>query len=238
MISLNVEVRNPTGTLSTPGLYYHGHNAVWCSCPLPRFSRINDPCLMSNLWHRGPSVSHIGTTFVQDLPRLSIEPPVAAVQLFFQWCAGTQIHLHSELGFLRIFLWDLTQAVSLVGMNMIWDWLSCCMWNGYKDQFQLNTLRPGQNGRHFADDNFKHIFVNENVRISIKISLKFVPTGPINNVPALVQIMAWRRPGNKPLSEPMVVSLLTHICVTRPQWVNCICTWLWLPCHMCAKYKW
>ena len=35
-----------------------------------------------------------------------------------------------------------------------------------------------------------------------------------------VQIMAWRRPGDKPLSEPMMVSLTTHICVTRPQWVN------------------
>ena len=56
--------------------------------------------------------------------------------------------------------------------------------------------------------------------ISIDISLKFVPKGPINNIPALVQIMAWRRPGDKPLSEPMMVSLLTHICVTRPQWVN------------------
>ena len=32
--------------------------------------------------------------------------------------------------------------------------------------------------------------------------------------------MAWRRPGDKPLSEPMMVSLLTHICVARPQWVN------------------
>ena len=50
--------------------------------------------------------------------------------------------------------------------------------------------------------------------------LKFVPKGPINNIPALVQIMAWRRPGDKPLSEPMMVRLPTHICVTRPQWVN------------------
>ena len=39
-------------------------------------------------------------------------------------------------------------------------------------------------------------------------------------IPALVQIMAWRRSGDKPLSEPMMISLLTHICVTRPQWVN------------------
>ena len=84
----------------------------------------------------------------------------------------------------------------------------------------LNTLRPRQNGRRFADDTFKRIFLNENVRISIKISLKFVPKGPIDNIPALVQIMAWHRSGDKPLSEPMMVSLLTHICVTRPQWVN------------------
>ena len=75
---------------------------------------------------------------------------------------------------------------------------------------------------HFPDDFFKRIFLNENVWISLKISLKFVPQGPINNIPALVQIMAWRRPGDKPLSEPMIVSLLTHICVTRPQWVNSI----------------
>ena len=84
----------------------------------------------------------------------------------------------------------------------------------------VNTLRPRQNGRRFADDTFKRIFLNENVRISIKISLKFVPKGPINNIPALVQILAWRRSGDKPLSEPMMVSLLTHICVTRPQWVK------------------
>ena len=84
----------------------------------------------------------------------------------------------------------------------------------------VNTLRRRQNGRHFADDIFKWIFLNENVWIPIKISLKFVPLGPINNIPALVQIMAWRRPGDKPLSGPMMVRIPTHICVTRPQWVK------------------
>ena len=44
--------------------------------------------------------------------------------------------------------------------------------------------------------------------------------GSINNIPTLVQIMAWRRPGYKQLSEPMMLSLHTHICVTRPQSVN------------------
>ena len=53
--------------------------------------------------------------------------------------------------------------------------------------------------------------------ILIKISLKFILKGPINNIPVLVQIMAWRWPGNKPLSEPMMVRLPTHICITQPQ---------------------
>ena len=85
---------------------------------------------------------------------------------------------------------------------------------------RVNTLRPRQNWRHFADDIFKCIFLNENVWIPIKISLKFVTRDPINNIPSLVQMMAWRRPGDKPLSESMMVSLPTHICVTRSQWVN------------------
>ena len=68
----------------------------------------------------------------------------------------------------------------------------------------FNTLRWRLNGCRFADDTFKRIFLNEYRRILIKISLKLVPKGPINKNPPLAQIM---------------VSLLTHICVTRPQWV-------------------
>ena len=51
------------------------------------------------------------------------------------------------------------------------------------------------------------------------MSLKFDPKVPINSISSLVQIIAWHRPGDKPLSEPMMASLLTHICITRPQWV-------------------
>ena len=58
------------------------------------------------------------------------------------------------------------------------------------DPLFINKLRPRQNGRHFADAIFKRIFFNENVWISIEISLKFVPKGPINKIPALFQIMA------------------------------------------------
>ena len=68
----------------------------------------------------------------------------------------------------------------------------------------LNTLRQRQNGRHFPDNIFTCIFVNENWCILIKFSLKYVRKGPIDNNPALVQIMAWRQSGDKPLSEPMM----------------------------------
>ena len=55
-----------------------------------------------------------------------------------------------------------------------------------------------------ADDTFKCIFLDENYRIPNRISLKFVPRSPVDNKPALVQVMAWRRTGDKPLPEPMI----------------------------------
>ena len=67
---------------------------------------------------------------------------------------------------------------------------------------------------HYSDSHANHVIM------SIKISLKFVPNRPINHIPALVEIIVWPRPGDKPLSEPMMVSLLMDRCVTRPQWVN------------------
>ena len=55
-----------------------------------------------------------------------------------------------------------------------------------------------------TDDIFKCIFLNEDDRISIQISLNFVPRSPIHNKPALVQEMAWCWTGGKPLPEPMI----------------------------------
>ena len=100
----------------------------------------------------------------------------------------------------------------------------------------INTLRPRQNGRHFPEDIFKYIFLNENVWFSLKISLKFVPKIPINKIPALVQIMAWRRPGDKPLSELMMVWSPTHVCVTRPQWVKSLCIFYGIYVRACILY--
>ena len=82
----------------------------------------------------------------------------------------------------------------------------CCN-IGYPSEKHLNTLRPRQKGRHFPDDSFRCIFVNGNVWISIKISLNFVSKGPIKGP----------RIGSDNGLAPMMVSLLTHICVA---WVK------------------
>ena len=59
-------------------------------------------------------------------------------------------------------------------------------------------MRPRQNGRHFPDDIFKRIFLNDNIRISIDISLNSVTYGLIDYKSALVQIMAWHQADDKP----------------------------------------
>ena len=81
----------------------------------------------------------------------------------------------------------------------------------------VNTWRPRQAGSHFPDDILEWIFLNENLWISIKFSLKFLPRRSFNNIPVMIQIMTWRPPDDKSISEPIMVSLLTHICVITTQ---------------------
>ena len=71
----------------------------------------------------------------------------------------------------------------------------------------INSLRLWQNRHRFADDIFKWNFLSENDWILTYISLKFVPKGPISNIPALVQVMAWGPTDDKPISEPMMTQL-------------------------------
>ena len=85
-------------------------------------------------------------------------------------------------------------------------------------KFSLTHLPLEKMAVILADDNFKCIFLNENDRIPIRISLKFVPRSPTDNEPALVQVMAWRRTGDY-LNQCWPDSL-THICGTRERWVN------------------
>ena len=96
----------------------------------------------------------------------------------------------------------------------------------------VNILRPRQDGRHFPDDIFKYIFLNGMHEIWLRchhgaiwhvvpwFHLSFVCNGLFNNIPALGQIMTGRQSGDKPLNEPVMVKLPTHICVTRLQHVK------------------
>ena len=75
---------------------------------------------------------------------------------------------------------------------------------------------------------YSNAFFNENVWILITISLKFVPKDPINNIPALVLVMAWYQSGNMSLAEPMKVRLSTHICIT---WLQSVKMFQWCLCN-------
>ena len=91
----------------------------------------------------------------------------------------------------------------------------------------VNSLRPRQNGRHVADDILKCIFLNENIWILTKISVNYVPYGLIDNMAALVQIVAWRRPGDKPLSEPMMGKFgdaYMRLSASMSQWICYLCS--------------
>ena len=85
--------------------------------------------------------------------------------------------------------------------------------------YAIDAFGTRKNGRRFPDDICRCIFLKEIVWIAIEISLKFVAKVQINNIPALVRMMAWRRPCDKHLNQ-WCHDLLTHICVTRPQQVN------------------
>ena len=118
--------------------------------------------------------------------------PCMSFICFTQWCLTLSYGIRSlcQLWFRQwlVALWH--QAITWTNVHLsslintiCWTWHisvtpSRCL--------NFNTLRLRQNGRHFVDDILKSIFLNENVWISIEISLKFVPKGPINNIPALV----------------------------------------------------
>ena len=134
---------------------------------------------------------------------------------YFAW---NPIHINSSNNkYVKVStVFTILQLASLKHSDTTWHQRSLLVQVKTCHLFCLNTLRLGQDGFQFHDDIFKYIFLNENIWISIAISMMLVLSGPINNIPALVQIMAWRRPGDKPLSEPMLLSVPTHICVTRP----------------------
>ena len=117
-----------------------------------------------------------------------------------------------HVGPMNLAIWDIICISWWLPRSQNWG---CCLFGDYdchtgagklKHIWNIfNTLRPRQNGCHLAGYISKCIFVNENLWTLKKISLKYVPYGLIGNMPALVQIMAWRRTSDKSLSEAMLV---------------------------------
>ena len=93
----------------------------------------------------------------------------------------------------------------------------------YHLALQYNSFKlpsPGQNGHHFEDNIFRHISLKESVTISIQMSLKFAPEGPINSKSSLVQAMAWCQTGDKPWPEPMLTQFTNAYMWHWGRWVN------------------
>ena len=72
----------------------------------------------------------------------------------------------------------------------------------------LTDLPMKKMAANLADDIFNWMFLNRKGRIPIQISLKFVSGSPIDKKPALIQTMAWRRTGDKPLPKPMITQFI------------------------------
>ena len=95
----------------------------------------------------------------------------------------------------------LTEAY-IVLLDGWWFCTSCTGINLHLNQEKFNSSSPGKNPRHFSNDIFKCIFMNEKFCFLVPISLKFVANGPKS---ALVLAMAWRRKGDNPLSESILM---------------------------------
>ena len=122
----------------------------------------------------------------------------------------------------------ITSSVSVMHIIKIIEILCIASSLSIMDTSYLSTLRPRQNDRH--SDIFTSIFLNGDMIFFINITPKFVPKGEINNISFLFQMMAWRWPGKKPLSEPMMISLQMHICAIQPQcgnfFMKVLVTWI------------
>ena len=100
---------------------------------------------------------------------------------------------------------------TIIIFNIFRKFLLSDLWYFIWYQVQLfHSSTPEQNGRYFADEIFKHIFLNGNVTIAIEISLKFVPS---------VQLTISQRWFSHYLNKYCPSSLM-HICGTRGRWVN------------------
>ena len=97
----------------------------------------------------------------------------------------------------------------------------------------LNTFKTRQNGRHFPDDIVKCKSSNENIYFD-KYFTAVCSRGPMNDIPALVQIMAWRRPGDNQLSEAITDTGINDLAIAKER-ETIICAHF-MPCIVFGNY--
>ena len=189
-----------------------------CSSLIIHYSHGHLPISIYTKWWQQSIWGH--TSYLSDSPTASrlwlcSSLHLAQTEPTWKWRSGTRLAIYNSKEMKKV----LVQMFNWAWVQLAWldflPWAISC-WPLVSSH--LTHLPLDKMAAILADDNFKCIFFNENDGILIQILLKFVPKSSIDNKPSLVQVMAWRRPGDKPLSEPMMVRLPTHICITRPQW--------------------
>ena len=148
---------------------------------------------------------------------------------FLGYTVMTSFKIAEEIGENSVALLSI-EAYNLDGMQTVWAYINIPLrldfinlqiqeptsyHQAYHHIVQVEHIEAETKWPPFHRPHFQMHFLELNFWILIQISLRFIPKGPINNIPSLVQIMAWRRSGDKPLSQPMM-----NICITQPQWVN------------------
>ena len=181
-----------------PWLCPHGYykRGTKCTHFPPRFNLVpmhnNKANITRSLTHSGISTRMLRKSVMKFTNTWRAKPPGDLICLLL---ALPPLACCNKLDAILSLLWRglcVPRCVVMVSSAALqWDFDIC--W--------LTHLPLWSNGCHFS---LRCIFVNENLCISTKISLKFVPKGPIDNILALVEIMAWRQIGDKPLSEPML----------------------------------
>ena len=135
--------------------------------------------------------------------------------------------------------------------NCLWCcWCFSCLCHVVQFFHEFNSYSPEQNDRHFEDDILRCISVKGNFCVLIKFVLKFVSKSPIDNYPALVQIMSdqihWRiyaALGGDELICGLVCQKLasragTNNYISQILWdvIICPCSWyLLLTCEFSRK---
>ena len=129
--------------------------------------------------------------------------------LTFNLCISHVLYIHPEYWYAHERMWwydcrYVITSLSILGNVIIRQCSNAYAQNRWRYGIckllaSINTLKPRQNIRHFADDIFQSNFLNANVWILINISLKIVCSCPIDNIPTSFHIMAWCRPVDKPL---------------------------------------